>query len=58
MSKMENLIIVSEFAKAVGVTSQAVHVAMKKGRIKNFRRIGPIYFIPKSQIQAFKESRR
>ena len=54
---MEDFVLVSEFAKAVGVTPQAIHQAMKEKRIQRFKRIGPVYFIHKSEIQVFKESR-
>jgi len=57
MTKMESYILVSEFAEVVGVTVQAIHKAMKQGRIKDTKRMGPYWLISKSEIQKFKESR-
>lgn len=54
---MESYILVSEFAEAVGVTVQAVHKAMKEKRITDFKRMGPLWLVHKSEIQKFKENR-
>lgn len=58
MSKMEDYVTVTVFAESTGVTVQAVHKAMEKKRIKDFKRIGPIYLIHRSEIQNFKEKAR
>ena len=57
MSKMENYILVSEFAKTIGISVQAVHKAMKEKRISDYKRIGNFYLIHRSEIQAFKANR-
>ena len=58
MTKMENYITVSEFAKAVGVTVQAIHQAMREKRIRDFTRLGPIYLIHRDEIERFQSNRR
>ena len=57
MSKMESYILVSEFAEAVGLTVQAIHKAMKQGRIKDVKRMGPFWLINRAEVQKFKEGR-
>ncbi len=57
MTKMESYILISEFAEAVGVTVQAIHKAVKQGRIKDTKRMGQFWLIHKSEIQRFKENR-
>lgn len=57
MAKMEDYVTVTVFSESTGVTVQAVHKAMQQRRIKDFKRLGPIWLIHKSEIQRFKESR-
>lgn len=45
---------VSEFVKLAGVTRQAIHLAKDEGRIKKFKKIGPIFLIHKSEVKKFK----
>jgi len=58
MTKMEDYITVTEFAKAVGVTVQAVHLAMREKRISDFMKVGPIYVIHRTEIERFRDNRR
>ncbi len=54
----EQYILVSEFAKAVGISVQAVHKAMfDSKRIKKKKRLGPVWLIHSSELQKFKKAR-
>ena len=57
MTILEDYITVSEFADSAGVSVQAIHKAMKHGRIKDAKRLGPVWLIKHSEIQRFKDSR-
>ena len=58
MVKLENYITVSDFAKMAGVSTRAIHKAMKDKRIKDVKRVGYIYLINRSEIASYKESKR
>ena len=55
MTKLEDYITVSEFAARAGVSVQAIHKAMKQARLKDFRRLGPVWLIRKSEVAIFKK---
>jgi excisionase family DNA binding protein len=47
----------TQFADEVGISRQAVHKAINKGRIKKVERIGEIILIHKSEVTKFKKAR-
>ena len=49
---------VKEFSKLVGVTVQAVHKAIKAGRVKQCKRIGYVYLIGSGEVKKFKNEKR
>jgi len=57
MTKMENYMTVSEFAKTIGITPQAVHQAMREKRVSDFMRVGPIYLIHRDEIERYRRVR-
>ena len=47
---------VPEFAKTAGISPQAVHKAILKGRIKRYERFGgKIFIIHRSELKRFKK---
>ena len=54
MTKLEDYITVSEFAARAGVSVQAIHKAMRAGRIRNFQRVGSIYLIDRDEMDKFR----
>lgn len=54
---MENYMTVSEFAKRISITPQAVHQAMREKRISDFMRVGPIYLIHRDEVERYRRTR-
>ncbi len=52
--KEKDFILISEFAKRVSVSVQAVHKAMKAGRISRVQRLGPLWLVHTSELRKFK----
>ena len=50
----KDFILISEFAKRANVTVQAVHKAMKAGRISRVQRLGPVWLVHTSELKKFK----
>lgn len=57
VTKLEDYITVSEFAERVGVSVQAIHKAIKAGRIKGHKRFGYVFLINKNEAGLFKKDR-
>lgn len=51
----KDFILISEFAKRAGVSVQAVHKAMKAGRLSRVQRLGPIWLVHTSELVKFKK---
>ena len=54
MTKLEDYVTVSEFSKLVGISVQAVHKAMRTGRISRHQRVGSIYLIDRNEVTRFR----
>lgn len=54
-SAVNNWITVAEFARKANVSPQAIHQAMKQGRIRKIERKGPIYLIDEGELSRFFE---
>lgn len=50
----KDFILISEFAKKANVTVQAIHKAMKAGRIIKVERLGPVWLVHTSELKQFK----
>ncbi|GEM_PF-4429925 len=56
--KLEDYLNVRQFASEAGASVQAIHKAIKDGRIKKVRRIGAFYLVSKEEIGGYKETKR
>jgi len=50
----DGMILIREFAKRAGVSVQAIHKAMKAGRLVRVERLGPVWLIHTSELKKFK----
>ena len=53
MANISTYMSIKEFATSIGISVQAVHKAIKKGRIKDFQRVGYVYLISRKEIKKF-----
>lgn len=53
MKNLTHYMSVRDFAAKVGVSVQAVHKAIKAGRVKDFKRIGYVYLINRAEAKRF-----
>ncbi len=58
MTNISRYMSVKEFAGAAGVSVQAVHKAIKAGRVRDFQRVGYIYLIDCKEVPKFKKERK
>lgn len=57
MEKISKYMSIKEVSEATGVSVQAIHKAIKAGRIKNFQRVGYVYLINRKEVSKFKAKR-
>ena len=53
MENIENLVLVSEAAKMLGLTPQRIGTFCRQGRFKGAKRIGYYWVIPKESVLSF-----
>lgn len=53
MKNLSKYMSVKEFAAAVGISVQAVHKAIRSGRLKNYERIGFMFLISRNECKSF-----
>lgn len=53
MTNISKYMSVKDFAEIAAVSVQAVHKAIKAGRVKDFKRIGYVYLINRAEAKKF-----